>query len=160
MTLVRGGDTINVAIPITSMLASNLAPRVYGQIAVGQLEDLGAAAENTAAPYAVHFRVVGQTCSLLMLDTEEDYARYNIKPEEDALVVKGTLAAAKIAQVLTEQGESLGDPKKAFIAWLRKLEKAPGMTFALSEALRLTVEAMPAGRPVSRVSVRYRQSGR
>jgi hypothetical protein len=131
-------------IPIHATLASDLAPRVYGQVAVGQLESFDAAAEDVAGAYARHFRVVGKTTSLLMLESEEDYLRYDIKPEEDAFLVKGTPAGARVAKILAEIGDALGDPKAAFQAWLEKLGKMPGMEFEVPAALKVVLEQLPA----------------
>ncbi|MGD0900928.1 MAG: autotransporter-associated beta strand repeat-containing protein, partial [Thermoguttaceae bacterium] len=86
--LQRGQATSTVRAKIDRMHDSELAARAYGQVAVGQLEGLAEATEPTATAYACHFRVTGQTCSLLMLESEQDYARFNIKPEEDDFVVK------------------------------------------------------------------------
>lgn len=131
-------------IPVHATLASDLAPRVYGQVAVGQLESFDAAAEDVAGAYARHFRVVGKTTSLLMLESEEDYLRYDIKPEEDAFLVKGTPAGARVAKILAEIGDALGDPKAAFQAWLEKLGKMPGMEFEIPAALKVVLEQLPS----------------
>ena len=63
-------------------IASDLAPRVYGQIGVRQLEDLGTATEDFSKAYATHFRVTGKTCSLLMLETEQDYQRWALEESD------------------------------------------------------------------------------
>ena len=86
---LKQDETIHtVRTKIDRVLRSELAARTYGQVAVGQLEDAAAAAavvEPIATGYARHFRVTGRTCSLLMLESEQDYARFGIKPEEDDL---------------------------------------------------------------------------
>ncbi|MHC5055907.1 MAG: hypothetical protein ACYTKD_14455, partial [Planctomycetota bacterium] len=124
----------------------DLAPRVYGQVATGQLEEfhkLDEATEDAAAAYARHFRVTGQTCSLLMLESEDDYKRYDIKPEEDAFVVKSTQASELVAKAIAAIGDSLADAKKRFMAWVRKLEKMPGFELELSTALKMALGKMP-----------------
>ena len=85
LTLQQGETTQTVRTKIDRVLASELAARTYGQVAVGQLEDVAArpSVEPIATGYARHFRVTGRTCSLLMLESEQDYARFHIKPEED-----------------------------------------------------------------------------
>ena len=70
------------------MVETRLASRLYGQVAVGQLEALGDESVDVSSAYARHFRVTGRTCSLLMLESEEDYQRFDIVPEEDLFVVK------------------------------------------------------------------------
>jgi len=144
LRLEQAGHETLFEIPLTARIPSDLAPRVYGQVAVGQLESFDAAAEDVAGAYARHFRVVGKTTSLLMLESEEDYQRYDIKPEEDAFLVKGTPAGARVARILAEIGDALGDPKAAFLAWLHKLGRMPGMEFEVPAALKVVLEQLPA----------------
>ncbi|MHC4253186.1 MAG: hypothetical protein ACYS9X_29050, partial [Planctomycetota bacterium] len=132
--------------PIDCEIQSDLAPRVYGQVATGQLEEfhkLDEGTEDAAAAYARHFRVTGQTCSLLMLESEEDYKRYDIKPEEDAFVVKSTRASELVAKAIAAIGDSLADAKKRFMAWVGKLEKMPGFELELPTALKMALGQMP-----------------
>ncbi|HUT92281.1 MAG TPA: hypothetical protein VMY37_22490 [Thermoguttaceae bacterium] len=145
LKLRRGGQkkTKTVRIQPDRVIQSELAPRVYGQVAVGQLESLDEAAEDVAASYARHFRVTGQTCSLLMLESEADYQRFEIGPEDDALVVNSSSADQVISTVLAEAIGRLLDPKAAFQAWLGRMEKVPGAQFRVSPALKLAVESLP-----------------
>ncbi|MEK6234535.1 MAG: DUF2135 domain-containing protein, partial [Planctomycetales bacterium] len=144
LKLRRGKQERTVEVGFDHAVKSDLTARVYGQVATAQLEDLKSAAEDAARAYACHFRVTGQTCSLLMLESEEDYKRYNIKPEEDAFVVKANPAAAKVELTLTEAAETLSDPKADFLAWLEKMEETPGVTFKTSAAFRLAVKSLPS----------------
>jgi len=133
-------------ISVDHVVSSDLAPRIYGQVATGQLEEfhkLSETTEDAAAAYARHFRVTGQTCSLLMLESEEDYKRYDIKPTEDAFVVKSTQATELVAKAIAAIGDSLADAKKRFMAWVKKLEKMPGFTLELPTALKMALEKMP-----------------
>ena len=144
LRLSQAGVETLFEIPVAARITSDMAPRVYGQVAVGQLESFDAAAEDVAGAFARHFRVVGKTTSLLMLESDEDYQRYNIRPEEDAFLVKGTPAGALISKILAEIGDALGDPKAAFLAWLEKLRRMPGMEFELPAALKVVLEQLPA----------------
>jgi len=123
---------------------SNLAPGAFGHIAVMQLEEFGRRIEDVATAYATHFRVTGKTTSLLMLESEEDYERFNIRPEANAFVVKTQPVSEVVARVLAEIGDALGDPKIAFTAWLEKIEKLPHLRFETSTAFRLALDQMPA----------------
>ncbi len=143
LTLRQGDEEKVLHTKLQRSLDSDLAPRAYAQAAVGQLEDLLSAAEPIARAYATHFRVTGRTCSLLMLESEQDYLRYGIKPEEDAFVVKGSAASEVVARTLKDLGDALGDPKAAFLAWLKKLEEAPGLEFKVETALKLALGSMP-----------------
>ena len=143
LSLERGGITKTVATKIGRVLSSQLAARTYGQAAVGQLEELTPATDEFAAAYARHFRVPGQTCSLLMLDTEQDYARFHINPEEDAFVVKSKAVTNVLAQLLDSVGRGLADSQTAFLAWMEKLQQTAGVAIQIPEALRIAVKQMP-----------------
>jgi hypothetical protein len=143
LSLRRGNKSITVPTTITHALATPLAARTYGLIAVGQLESFGHATLDTSKAYATYFRITGKTDSLLMLETEEDYKRFNINPEENAFVVKSTSVAATISSTLQQIGKLLGDPKVAFLNWLEKMEKQPGFAFEIPAALKLVLRDMP-----------------
>jgi hypothetical protein len=88
-----GDETREWVAPLPAPVASPLAPRVYGEIAVGALEPFAATNRSVPEAYARHFRVVRETCSLLMLESEADYERFGIRPEDDAGVVRSVFAS-------------------------------------------------------------------
>lgn len=137
-------DIRRMTVPFTKRIDSELARGLYGQIAVGQLEELAHAAEETARAYATHFRIVGRTCSLLMLESDEEYESFNIKPEEDAFVVGERPAGATVRATLEKLGAALSDPKARFLAWLERLESTPGVEFETPGALRIALDKIPA----------------
>jgi len=139
----RGGEDKVLTIPFDRMVPSELAARTYGQVAVGQLEDLGSALEDVSIAYARHFRVTGRTCSLLMLESEADYQRFNIKPEDDQFVVRSSPADGLIRRKLDEMAQVLEDPKESMKAWLAKMENMPGFRFKVPTALGLVVDRLP-----------------
>lgn len=143
MRLKRFDKEILSSIPLDHVLSSEIALRAYGQVAVGQMEDFQQATEEFSKPYATHFRITGQTCSLLMLETEEDYQRFNIKPEDDATVIKNKLASEIIANVLEKIGQNLGDPKASFLSWLEKMKQMQGVNLNLPKELQKAVESLP-----------------
>ncbi len=144
LTVERDGRIATVKTPLAPAIPSSLAARAYGQIATSQLEELEDAAEGAARAYATHFRVTGRTCSLLMLESEADYQRFQIVPEDDARVVRTTPAAALVERTLREAEARLGDPKQAFLAMLARLERTPGVTFRVPHAYRRAVQELPA----------------
>ena len=139
LNLQQAGETKTVSIAPLG-IESELASRLYGQVAVGQLESLGAKVFDVAASYARHFRVTGDTCSLLMLESEADYQRFNIKPQEDLFVIKAKSANLYVADVLKKSADALADPKAQLEAWLERLETMPGMAFKMPTALKLVME--------------------
>ena len=140
--LEQAGKEKTISIPTERIehVESELASRLYGQIAVGQLESLGAKVFDIAASYARHFRVTGDTCSLLMLETEQDYERFGIKPEEDLFVIKSKMANALVTKTLRKSASDLADPKSQLLAWLNRLESMPGMSFKMPTALSLAID--------------------
>ncbi|MDH3592202.1 MAG: hypothetical protein OER88_10010, partial [Planctomycetota bacterium] len=138
LRLTLGDRTIEV--PFAQTHESELAAGVFGQIAVGQLEELELT--DTARPFALHFRVVGKTCSLLMLETEEDYEEFGIVAEDDAGTVRKTDVSAVIKSALASIGDSLSNPKKRFLAWLDSLDDLP-VEFSFPAEARANLEALP-----------------
>lgn len=143
LTVKSGKRVSKLTVPIGRVLESALAARSYGQVAVGQLEDLQAATEPVALAYARKFRVAEQTCSLLMLESEEDYERFNIKPQEDGAVVKNALTSITVAKALDQLASKLGDPKDQFLQRLNWYEEHPEEGFAISEKFKSALESMP-----------------
>ena len=139
----RGDEDEHLSVKIDQVIPSDLASRAYGQVSVGQLEDLGSSLEDVSVAYARHFRVTGRTCSLLMLDNEADYQRFNIKPEDDVFVVRSTPSAGLITKKLDELAERLGDAKASVVAWIGKLENTAGFEFKVPTALRLVIDRLP-----------------
>ncbi len=135
----QSNETKTVTLTPTT-IESELASRMYGQVSVGQLESLGSQVFDVSAAYARHFRVTGKTCSLLMLESEEDYQRFDIKPEEDLFVVKAKATSALVSETLSKFSQQLADPKAKLQAWLNRLESMPGMEFKMPTALKLAMD--------------------
>ena len=143
LRLRRGDARKTVSTRLGSQIVSQLTLRSYGQIAVEQLEELSRATERFSTAYACHFRVPGKTSSLLMLESEAEYRRHNIKPAEHAFVVKSEPATGILARVLKQIGDTLADPRAGFLAWLTRMQATPGVKFTVSTALQLALQKMP-----------------
>jgi hypothetical protein len=146
-TLQQGKATQTIRVRPEQVLASELAARTFGQVATNQLEDVSgvaASAEPVATAYARHFRVTGRTCSLLMLESEQDYARFNIRPEEDSFVVKDRTAGPIVAKAVAAATAAMSDPKAQFLAWYRRVQQSSEVHFDLPAALNLAIEGLPA----------------
>lgn len=143
LTLRLNGKQTVVKTTLKNSIESDLAMRTYGHIATSQLEEFGFATEKYATAYATHFRIPGQTCSFLMLESKEDYAEYNIKPEEDAFAVKSNPASTIIKETLENMGAMLGDAKVAFESWIKKLTNTSGIEFDISLSLESILKRTP-----------------
>ncbi len=140
---LRQGDVTRELELAAGVVSSSLAGRAYGQIAVGELESLAPETEKTAQAYANHFRVTGQSSSLLMLETEQDYQRFGLEPQADAAVVVAKPAAREARVALAEIGASLGDPKVAFLAWVERMRTTPGINLELPADVLTALKALP-----------------
>ncbi len=125
-------------------IASPAAARLFGQLAVERLEPYAESVdEAVTVAFARYFRVPGRTCSLVMLDSQQDYERMgvNVSPEEDRLVI----ASTSIANVIEEQEsvwrEQRQQPRQRFIAWVDSLHSAS--LLSVSTALRLAMKRLP-----------------
>ena len=143
LTFSKGKQVRTARISITDKIDSSLASRVFGQIAVNQLESISALERKVTSAFANHFRVPGTSSSLLMLETKEDYESYNIKPEEDAFVAGHKQVTEIFARLNDGFASSLSDPKKRFIEQIEKLEKMTFLDFSLSPAVSILIEDMP-----------------
>jgi len=140
LTVEQNGKERTVRLPLGESFTSQMAVRTYGQVAVGQLENLGDPANEYSTAYARNFRVTGQTCSLLMLDSQADYDRFNIKPQDDRYVVASTSCQKIVTETMAEYSNDLADPNKTLMQWLKKLESAPNINFKMPTALKLVIE--------------------
>jgi hypothetical protein len=144
LTLDVDGVSRVVALPLGAPIPSPLAARVYGQVAVGQLEELGPATLALAPAYARAFRVSGKTCSLLMLERESDYERFGIHAEDDTRVARGTEVSQVVAEALAREADRLGDPKRAFLDWVHELPRRSGVTFSFPAGFDDALARIPA----------------
>lgn len=143
LTFSKGNQTKVVKVSLKTKIDSNLTARIFGQIAVNQLESIAALERKVASAFANHFRVPGQSSSLLMLESKADYERYNIKPTEDAYVA-GNKQVSKIFKQLNQGfASNLSNPKKRLIEQIEKLEKMKFINFTLPDAVSLLMDDMP-----------------
>jgi hypothetical protein len=139
----QGGEKHTISIPTNNVVKSSQAARAYGEIATGQLEDFAPATDQTSRAYAVHYRVTGKTCSLLMLESEADYARFGIKDEDETARVAAQPAVLAVAQADRQIGETLGDPKIAFLDWMDGLGARSGVSVNVPADVRAEIAKLP-----------------
>src|SRR5690606_17968202 len=125
-----------VTVPLEHVVASELTSRVYGTVAVGQLEALGHLTEVESAAWARHFRVVGSSASLVMLESEPDYLELGLRPEDDAGVVRDRAATTILDATRDRIASELTEPRARFMAWFDRLENQPGFMFYPTDELR------------------------
>ena len=140
LKLSQGDETKTLEISTDAQIESETAGRLYGTVAVGQLERLGDQVFDVAAAYARHFRITGSTCSLLMLESEADYQRFNIKPEEDIFVVKSKNARSLVEKTLAKHAQAIADPKAQLIQWVQRLESMPQLRFKMPTAIKIALD--------------------
>lgn len=136
LTVAQAGREQVVKLRPASVIESELAPRVYGQLAttalerfhgfVGQGQD-GAQVGVESLAYARHFRVTGKAASLLMLGAEQDYEREDIDWVEqaniDAARVMATAVGPQLERAEQVLAAQLGDPRAAMLAMLARVRE-------------------------------------
>ncbi|MDC0742430.1 DUF2135 domain-containing protein [Polyangium mundeleinium] len=143
LTLESGSGTQVVKAPLGQAIPSPLAIRGYGQIAVAQIEELAPATETMAKAYSIHFRVPGKTSSLLMLESEADYQRFGIVPEDFARSIKSAAASRIVEDTLALSASALGNPKATFLRWIDGLPTTPGVSLTVPPSFRQALNQMP-----------------
>jgi tetratricopeptide (TPR) repeat protein len=143
LTLQQGKIEKVIFVPFTKQLESELTQRIYGQVAVDQLESFAYKTRLQSEAYARHFRITGQTCSLLMLESQSDYERFNIKPENDLFVVKMSLVSNIVSKCLEDVALSPGNPRTGFFNRMEQLEKLSQLTFEIAPAFRIALDMLP-----------------
>ena len=123
LQLTNGEKEKNLRITINDIIHSTLATRVYGQAAVNQLEEFSFQLASVAEKYATYYFVPGQTSSLLLLDNDDQYKRYQIERKTSAGFVDSNLVNKIITNAIEkEKKESvLGSSKAAFNFWINKM---------------------------------------
>ncbi|MDG2142201.1 MAG: hypothetical protein P8N31_01470 [Planctomycetota bacterium] len=135
---VRAGDAVELVLrqgsrrevlsfPIDETLETTLAARAYGEIATGQLEQFGRATRDAAEAFGTRFRVPGKACSLLMLESEQDYIDQGFLPEDELRIARDQAAAPLVEQALRELAGSLDDPARALLEMLEPLAESSSM---------------------------------
>ncbi len=125
LQLKRDGMTKTIEMEISKTLESPLAARAFGEVATAQLEELGREARPVAQAYATRYRVPGKACSLLMLETDQEYLEHGILTE--AQLAEGTKEALLpiLAAAVESSQASRGDSLQAFLERLDQLWDQP-----------------------------------
>lgn len=143
LELARGSATTTVDLPMGPQLSSSLAPRVFGEVATALLEDKAPVTDRQARAFATHFRVTGRSCSMVMLESEADYQRFGIVPQNEAQVVRETNLRSLAARAEQEAVATLSDARGAFMAWLDRLSSTPGATIRVNPQMRAMLAQLP-----------------
>jgi Mg-chelatase subunit ChlD len=143
LSFSKDGRKETVELSLKNRIDSDLASRTYGQIAVNQLESIATLERKIASSFANHFRVPGKSSSLLMLESQADYERYQIKPAEDSYVVAHRNVTEIFSQLSAGFAKSLSDPKERMKEQISKLEKMKNIKFSLPDAVTILFEDLP-----------------
>ena len=143
LSISAGGVRKKITVPLHTIVQSTLAPRLFGQIAVQQMETLKPRGDDKISAYALHFRIIGRSASLLMLDSEADYQRYHIKPQANSFLVKTEMASTILSAIRKTPALAHISAKQAFLALLKRLEKTQGVHLTLNAPLRSAIRRLP-----------------
>jgi len=119
----NGEKSIDLNYSAKEKIYSNLASRIYGQIALGYLENYGYQAEEASVNYSTFYRIPGQYTSFLMLESQWDYDQFGIDDGDAEDFVENNYIFSIIRE-LEEKGATalLGNGKKDFLTWLAHLQ--------------------------------------
>ncbi len=144
ISLTNGKGKRKVRLSFANVLPSDLAKRVYGQIAVEHLESFDFLAKKQAEAYAIHYKVPAKTCSMLMLESDQDYERFKIVLDKGAELVRKTSVNVLVEDLLEQMKKSEGFEKDKFIRHLENLEKNEIIHFVFSDTLKKMIKRIPA----------------
>lgn len=143
LALERDGEAQTQRLALGRPVDSPLAVSTYGHVAVEHLEAFGSSGPAEARAFAQHYRVVGNTCSLLMLDSEEDYKQFGIEPEGDATTVRAAGASSVARTYREEHLATLRNPKARFLQMLERFTRSPEGAKQVSKGLQDAIAAIP-----------------
>jgi len=142
LELSRDGVRKTLRFEIEHALETTLAVRAYGVVATDQLEELGAPLRDVAAAYATRFRVPGKSCSLLMLESNADYANQGIIADPEALERSSAWPAAEVVSARDASGGRGPSPAQRLIDQATPLVELSHIP-ALDEELIARLRALP-----------------
>jgi len=143
LSLSGNGVSKTITMPIAQVIQSGIAPRAFGQIAVQQMETLKPEGSDEINAYALYFRITGQTASLVMLDSEADYKRYKIKPQENEFLVKKKLATTILDAIKAVLAKSRFSAKQSFLDLVARLEKMQGVKLSFNASIKHAIKLLP-----------------
>ena len=140
---LRRGDIQRVLrFRVPHITDSSLAARAYGEVAVGSLEDTPGVASDVQAAFASHFRVVGRSCSLLMLESEADYKAAGFTGVDHAEPVRRDLVKHVVARAQDAPPQA-SDARTAFLGWLASLGTRNRGAVRLPAGLESAMASLP-----------------
>ena len=117
---------------------TNIGVRAYGILANTALEELLPLSEDMARSVALYYRVVGQTASLIMLESEQQYNDYNILESHPFSSVQNINPAQAIESISEEASRVARSGKQG--GWIVGMAKL----VAQKSCHRLQVVATPS----------------
>ena len=126
----NGVESRTLNIEASEKIESALAQRIYGQIALGTLENYSYLAEEATESYATYFKIPNATMSFLMLESEADYDRFGID-DSDAEDFVSDNTIENIVDKINKDNDikALGVGKNQIEKWIKNLEKNSEIKF-------------------------------
>eukprot|EP00567_Pseudictyota_dubia_P004352 CAMPEP_0197436386 /NCGR_PEP_ID=MMETSP1175-20131217/3840_1 /TAXON_ID=1003142 /ORGANISM="Triceratium dubium, Strain CCMP147" /LENGTH=1316 /DNA_ID=CAMNT_0042965657 /DNA_START=78 /DNA_END=4028 /DNA_ORIENTATION=- len=123
-------------------LCTDQAKRAYGVISAGVLEESLPLSEEATRSVPLHYRVVGQTASLVMLESESDYHMYDIQASYPYVTVQDVVPSQVVRDVAAENLGIVRSPRESLQRIVKDIE-ASGTTIVLLNSTLRMLEAMP-----------------
>lgn len=118
------------------------AKRAYGVIAAGVLEEHLPLSEEATRAVSLHYRVVGQTASLVMLESESDYHMYDIKPSYPHDSVQD-IVPSQVVQDMAAENSKIAQSARASLQQIVKDIESAGTNIVLLNSTLNMLKSIP-----------------
>ncbi|WP_372371421.1 hypothetical protein [Candidatus Uabimicrobium sp. HlEnr_7] len=114
--------TLSFEIPVKN--SGSLAPRAFAELAVRQMESLDdPSLEEAIIAYSRYFSIPGKTCSLLMLESQDDYDEFEINLQKDSQKIENTRVIQLFSQAEMSLSNSVSSEKQSFLHFWKTLQE-------------------------------------
>lgn len=139
----NGLETKELNLQTDRQAVSSLSKRIYGQLALSQLESFGFQTEEATESYATYFRIPNATMSFLMLESRWDYERFGIDDDDAEYFVEKNTVAGIMEELFEKKLAPLGDGKNDFLRWLERLKNDREIYFKADESFTEYINSLP-----------------
>lgn len=121
LKVTSGSETKVIEFKPVHQVNSALASRMYGKIALTQLDQIGSDLKSASVDYSIYYQVLSAYTSFLMLETQAEYEAYQVKSLDVAekFVKEFTVTELLKAFIQTDALTA----KKSFEQWVTLLQK-------------------------------------
>ncbi|GAA4324273.1 carboxypeptidase regulatory-like domain-containing protein [Flaviaesturariibacter amylovorans] len=145
LTLQQGDRKREWRIDPVKRLPSALSTRIYGQVAVEQLEEFAFQTEKATQHYSSYYDVAGKSCSFVMLENESLYRRFGLDSSHSAAFILANPVTGLVDAVLRAEAATptLASAKAALVSWIERMKRDRLLNFEPDTAFYRYIAALP-----------------